>query len=390
MKKIICLAMMLCVLASFAGTAQERDLYVPEIGESVKPKMKVLIREQRDGYECRLVEFSVEASERIRAYLLVPDKASRMRKAPAVLMLHDHGARFDIGKEKLVRPVAAVLQGGEDDHIMRSSRQWIDKNFDGVFLADSLASLGYVVFVADALYWGERSPEDAQRWSELTYGEIGDASLVEDRDLEGKALKDTIKVLKNKVYDGQKVLYDSLYDEGVIWAEKMLRDDVASVRLLRRLPYVDKDNIGAFGFSMGAHRCWMLAAFCNEVKCGVALSWMTSLDREERMKPSDFSMAVMPMRERLDFGDIGLFLAPKPMLFLNGDSDHLFPKEKVETAFRKMQKHYSDYNCTARKADAVITEPSFEPLQTVFFNGGHHCGKEVQSSIILFLNENLK
>ena len=390
MKNIICLAMMLCVLASFSGAAQERDLYVPEIGESVKPEMKVLIREQRDGYECRLVEFSVEASERIRAYLLVPDKASRMRKVPAVLMLHDHGARFDIGKEKLVRPVAAVLQGREDDHIMRSSRQWIDKNFDGVFLADSLASLGYVVFVADALYWGERSPEDAQRWSELTYGEIGDASLVEDRDLEGKALKDTIKVLKNKVYDGQKVLYDSLYDEGVIWAEKMLRDDVASVRLLRRLPYVDKDNIGAFGFSMGAHRCWMLAAFCNEVKCGVALSWMTSLDREERMKPSDFSMAVMPMREKLDFGDIGLFLAPKPMLFLNGDSDHLFPKEKVETAFRKMQKHYSDYNCTARKADTVITEPSFEPLQTVFFNGGHHCGKEVQSSIILFLNENLK
>ena len=96
------------------------------------------------------------------------------------------------------------------------------------------------------------------------------------------------------------------------------------------------------------------------------------------------------MREKLDFGDIGLFLAPKPMLFLNGDSDHLFPKEKVETAFRKMQKHYSDYNCTARKADAVITEPSFEPLQTVFFNGGHHCGKKVQSSIILFLNENLK
>ena len=383
-------SIVLYVFVSLTAMAQTHVFYTPEIGDVVKPRMKVLETEQRDNYECRFIEFSADEGDRIKAHLLVPDKASRSVKCPAVVMLHDHGARFDIGKEKLVRPIASVLHDGEDDHIMRSSQQWIDKNFDGVFLADSLASLGYVVFVADALYWGERSPEDAQRWSELTYGEIGDASLVEDRDLEGKALKDTIKVLKNKVYDGQKVLYDSLYDEGVIWAEKMLRDDVVSVRLLRRLPYVDKDNIGAFGFSMGAHRCWMLAAFCNEVKCGVALSWMTSLDREERMKPSDFSMAVMPMREKLDFGDIGLFLAPKPMLFLNGDSDHLFPKEKVETAFRKMQKHYSDYNCTARKADTVITEPSFEPLQTVFFNGGHHCGKEVQSSIILFLNENLK
>lgn len=379
-------SIVLYVFVSLTAMAQTHVFYTPEIGDVVKPRMKVLETELRDGYECRFIEFSADEGDRIKAHLLVPDKASRSVKCPAVVMLHDHGARFDIGKEKLVRPMASVLHDGEDDHIMKSSQQWIDKNFDGVFLADSLASLGYVVVVADALYWGERSPEDAQRWSELTYGEIGNASRMEDRVLEGKALKDTIKVLKNKVYDGQKVLYDSLYDEGVIWAEKMLRDDIASVRLLRSLPYVDKGNIGAFGFSMGAHRCWMLAAFCEEVKCGVALSWMTSLDREERMKPSDFSMAVMPMREKLDFGDIGLFLAPKPMLFLNGESDHLFPKGKVEIAFRKLQKHYSDYNHAAH----VITEPSFEPLQTVFFNGGHHCGKDVQTSIVRFLDDNLK
>lgn len=380
------LALIVILVSAVRMYADNLDVYTPEVGESVRPKMKTLAKEQRDGYKCRYVEYSTDADERVRAYLLVPDNASRSRKYPAVVMLHDHGARFDIGKEKLVRPMTSVLPYGEDDHMMNSARQWIDKNFDGVFLADSLASLGYVVLVSDALYWGERSPEDAQRWSELSYGKIGNATNPADRQLQGKALKDTVKVLKSKVYDGQKTLYDSLQTKGVIWAEKMLRDDVASVRLLRCLPYVDKDNIGAFGFSMGAHRCWMLAAFCGEVKCGVALSWMTSLDREERMKPSDFSMAVMPMREKLDFGDIGLFLAPKPMLFMNGESDHLFPKEKVEIAFRKLQKHYSDYNHAAH----VITEPSFEPLQTVFFNGGHHCGKDVQTSIVRFLDDNLK
>ena len=386
MKRMLLLVCL--VLMALSAMTQTKNLYVPDAGNCVKPKMKTLAKEQREGYMCRYVEFSVEDDERVKAYLLVPDKASWTEKCPAVAMLHDHGARFDIGKEKLVRPMASVLPDGQDDHIMNSSQQWIDKNFDGVFLADSLAKLGYVVLVADALYWGERSPEDAQRWSELSYGEISNASGHEDRLLEGKALKDTIKVLKNKVYDGQKVLYDTLLDKGVIWAEKMLRDDIASVNLLCRLPYVDKQSVGAFGFSMGAHRCWMLAAFCEDVKCGVALSWMTSLDREERMKPSDFSMAVMPMREQLDFGDIGLFLAPKPMLFLNGSEDHLFPKDKVETAFRKLQKHYSDYNVS--RAGAFVTEPSFEPLQTVFFNGGHHCGKEVQASIVRFLNENLK
>lgn len=382
----ICIILSFLLISAVEVNAVAQEIYTPEVGKCVRPRMKTLAKEQRDGYDCRFVEFSVEAEESIKAYLLVPDKASWAEKCPAVVMLHDHGARFDIGKEKLVRPIASVLPDGKDDHVMKSSRQWIDKNFDGVFLADSLASLGYVVLVADALYWGERSPEDAQRWSELNYG---DPSSGPYSGLSLKERKALIKELKNKVYDGQKVLYDSLCDQGVIWAEKMLRDDIASVLLLRRLPYVDKRNIGAFGFSMGAHRCWMLAAFCDEVKCGVALSWMTSLDREERMKPSDYSMAVMPMREHLDFGDIGLFLAPKPMLFLNGVEDHLFPKDKVDIAFRKLQKHYSDYN-EKHGLSSSRTEPAFEPLQTVFFNGGHHCGKDVQTSIVRFLDENLK
>ena len=355
----LCILMMSCIL-SVTGM-----LYIPIVGRSVRPELRTLAVEDRNGYECRYVDFAVgrndAGKERIRAYLLVPDGASRY---PAVLMLHDHGARFDIGKEKLVRPMAGVLEMGAEDHIMKSSQQWIDKNFDGVYLADSLASLGYVVLVADALYWGERSSEDAHRWSELTYGS----------EKKEKAIKDTIKVLKTRVYDGQEVLYNELYAQNVIWAEKMLRDDVASVRLLKSLPCVDKDRISAFGFSMGAHRCWMLAAFCKDVRCGVALSWMTTLDREERMKASDYSMAVMPMRELMDFGDIGRFLAPKRMLFLSGTTDHLFPKEKVEVAFEKLRSYYVD--CP-------------ENLETRFFDGGHHCGKHVQAVIVSYLDKNL-
>lgn len=354
--------------------AQQRQPYVPEVGESVSPALELLSSEQRDGYECRYIEFSVEDSERIKAYLLVPDKASVKDRCPAVVMLHDHGARFDIGKEKLVRPIAGILSHKREDHIVRSSRQWIDRNFDGVYIADSLASIGYVVLVADALYWGERSSSDAQRWSELSFGDTSHASVLSDRSLDKKARKDTLKSLKARVYEGQRMVYDSLMKDGVIWAEKMLRDDVASVRLLRSIEYVDEARIGAFGFSMGAHRCWMLAAFCREVKCGVALSWMTTLDREAEMSASDYSMAVMPMREYMDFGDIGMYLAPTPMLFLSGDTDHLFPKEKVLEAFEKLRGHYS---CCP------------DSLQTVFFDGGHHCGRQVQSEIVGYFKKRL-
>lgn len=373
------LAVLLCLMSCHLAAARKTGLYVPEMGKRVNPEMEVIQKEQRDGYECRLIEFSVDASERIRAYLLVPEKATKQNRVPGVVMLHDHGARFDIGKEKLVKPISKALPGGADDHIMKSSAQWIDKYFDGVYLADSLAALGYAVLVADALYWGDRSSDLTQKWSELNYAS----------DADPKRDKAQISKLKEDIYEGQREVYDSLMRQDIIWAEKMLRDDMISVRLLRSLPFVDRKNVGAFGFSMGAHRCWMLSAFCKDVKCGVALSWITTLDNYERDHASDLSMRIQPMRDQMDFGDIGLFLAPKPMLFLNGDRDHLFSKQDVGTAFRKLQGHYIEYN-RAHRSRSVTSEPQFEPLQTVFFNGGHHCGKEVQAAIVQFLKENLQ
>ena len=368
--------MLFLLLAVILGSSCGQ--YVPKIGKLVEPEMSVISTECRDGYECRYVEFSVgqkgKENERIKAYLLVPDNADSSKKLPAVVMLHDHGARFDIGKEKLVRPMTSILPAGSDDHILKSSEQWVDKYFDGVYLADTLANLGYVVLVADALYWGERSSADAHRWSELSYGDQKYATRHEDRSIDIKARKDTLKALKNRIYEGQRTIYDSLIEDNVIWAEKILRDDAASVKLLSSLPYVDKKNIGAFGFSMGAHRCWLLAAFCKDVKCGVALSWMTTLDREAELSASDYSMAIMPMRSKMDFGDIGKYLAPKPMFFLSGDSDHLFPKEKTQQAYDILHGYYSEYP---------------ERLITTFFNGGHHCGKDVQAQIFQYLDYNL-
>ena len=368
--RVFAIFLVLVLFCTFSVEGNARG-YVPEVGRIVKPDMVVLAEEDRGDYVCKMVEFSVDdsymndrgrkvkAAERINGYLLVPDAAEK-GKCPALVMLHDHGARFDIGKEKLVRPIARLLPKGVNDHVYKSSRQWIDKNFDGVYVADSLASLGYVVFVSDALYWGERSSDEAQRWSELNYGLRGD--------------KDTLKALKTRVYEGQRTVYSELADKKVIWAEKILRDDIASVHLLAGLPYVDSKKIGAFGFSMGAHRCWLLAAFCDKVKCGVALSWITSLEGYDGNNASDLSMRIQPMRDYMDFGDIGAYLAPKPMLFLNGETDHLFPKELVQIAFDKLKGHYG---------------ASEEFLRTEFFPGAHHCGKDVQSTIVSFFKKYL-
>lgn len=62
-----------------------------------KYDMSVVGTEQRAGYEARKIWFNVSEWSRIPAYLLVPDGKGPF---PAVIMLHDHGAHFSIGKEK--------------------------------------------------------------------------------------------------------------------------------------------------------------------------------------------------------------------------------------------------------------------------------------------------
>ena len=343
--------------------------------------MTVVDGEQRDGYKCFLIEYSVvsgcdyqteddgngEEDCRdgiLRSYLLVPDSASALDKRPGLVLLHDHGARFDIGKEKLARPM-------EDTplHIRRSSEEFVRTNFDGVYFADSLASLGYVVIVPDMLYWGGRSTQACQEWSRLKYGNADEPSVEEHKK------KARIDSLKKAVYEGQRTVYDSLAAKGIIWAEKTLEEDACAARILAGLDFVDPGKIAAFGWSMGAHRTWLLTAFCPDIRTGAALCWMTLKEAEKTpYKPSDYAMLIPRLRDRYDFPDIALKLVPKPFLFLSGTRDHLFPVWAVEKAYGRMQSIYDEHGAEGR-------------LRTEFFEGGHHCGKEEQRRIVDFFEK---
>ena len=324
---------------------------------SVEPQMTVLAEESRDGYSCKLIEYKAVGDERVQSYLLVPDAATADEPRPGLVLLHDHGARFDIGKEKLVRP----LQLGPQ-HIKASALQWAQDGFDGVFLADKLAAEGYVVIVPDALYWGSRSTPLCRQWSRMQFGDLP---------------SEDIRAVKKEVYEGQRAVYDSLMQRGVVWAEQTLNEDAAAARLLASLPCVDKDRVGCFGWSMGAHRAWLLGAFCDDVKAGVALCWMTL--KETQAQPpsaSDYSMMIPSLRERYDFPDIARWLSPKPFLFLNGNSDRLFAPDAVQEAFDRMQAIYSKSGGAGR-------------LRTEFFDGDHHCGLREQETILRFFKEEL-
>lgn len=107
--------------------------------------MRVVATEKRKGYTARKVEFNLTRYSRVSAYELVPDGKGPF---PSVLLLHDHGGHFSIGKEKMIRPF------GVADSVMSDADGWCQRCYGGQYVGDYLASHGYVVLCTDAPFWG--------------------------------------------------------------------------------------------------------------------------------------------------------------------------------------------------------------------------------------------
>ncbi len=240
--------------------------------------MEVTATEQRDGYRAEKIAFNVSGYSRVPAYLLVPDGDGPF---PAVLLLHDHGAHFSIGKEKMVVPF------GVADSVRTDADDWAEKCYDKQYVGDYLASHGYVVLAAVALFWGERGRKEGVN------------------------------------YDSQQALSANLLQMGMSWGALIVWDDIRSAEFLSGLPSVDKNRVGAMGFSMGAHRAWMLSAATDVVKAAAAVCWMNTTDslmtltNNQNKGGSAYSMIIPGIRNQMDYPHVASIACTKPMLFIN-------------------------------------------------------------------------
>ena len=259
----------------------------------------VIAREDRGSYEARKIVFNVSADCRIPAYLLVPKGQGPL---PAVIALHDHGAGFFIGKEKMIRPFA------ERQEVLDFADKWVSKNYGGRFVGDELAKRGYVVFSMDALFWGDRGRKEGVK------------------------------------YEIQQALASNLMQMGMTWIGVITWDDVRSAEFVASLPEVDPQRIGAVGLSMGSHRTWMLCAATDRVVAGVAVCWLGTTEalvapgNNQVKGHSAYSMLVPDLRNFVDYPDTAAIACPKPMMFYNGEKDGLFPVQGVKDAYAKMRR----------------------------------------------------
>ena len=107
---------------------------------------------------------------------------------------------------------------------------------------------------------------------------------------------------------------------------------------------VNKKQVAAVGFSMGAFRAWQVAALSDSVTAAVADCWMATMQglmvpKNNQLKgQSAFTMLHPGIAKYLDYPDVAGLAAPKPMLVYAGGQDKLFPVESANQAFEKMHK----------------------------------------------------
>ncbi len=298
--------------------------------------MEILAEEQRDGYKAQKIAFNLSRYYRVVAFLLIPDGEGPF---PAVNALHDHGAHLYIGKEKMIRPFAV------DSAVIKDADAWVQNLYEGQYFGDYLAKHGYVVFSADAPMWGER----------------------------GRA--EGVDRSKYDMIAGNMMMY------GVDLSAYMTYDDIAGTEFLATLSKVDARRIGCVGCSMGAYRAWMLSALSDRIKVGAAICWMITSDvqlttRYGRSENGGFANCIPGLRQYLDYPHIASLACPKPMLFVSGSRDKLFPLPGVEKAFKIMQDTWKSQGAT-------------DVLDAEIWDIPHSCPKSFQEKTLQFFDKYL-
>ena len=282
------------------------------------PRAEVVQRVDCGDYVRERIQFNTTPDIRVPAYVLVPKNAKF--PAPAIVNLHDHGAFYLWGKEKLVEL--------EDEHpsLTAFRRQY----YSGICTASALAQQGYVVIVIDMFYWGERRlllDDDPADWRE--------------RPLTMPAQR--VAKFNQRSGQSEQLVGRAIFAAGFTWPAVMFWDDIRTVDYLLTRPEVDKNRIGCVGLSVGGFRSCHLAALDDRIKAAVVVGWMTSFPHQLRRRVVNtigHTMLVPGLYRQLDFPDVASLAMPSALLVINGKKDGLFEPDGVNAAFEKLTACY--------------------------------------------------
>jgi dienelactone hydrolase len=281
-----------------------------------------------DAYTRALIVYSVEAGERVSAWLLVPQGIPPPDGWPAVLAIHQHDNHYDLGKSE-----PAGLAG----NAMYAYGQQVCRR-------------GYVVLCPDLLCFEDRRSAREVRQANSALDDAGyERFEFTQRLLAGSCLQ-----------------------------TKYLHDLICAVDLLASLPEVNRERLGVIGHSLGGLEAlwitWYDARIIAAVSsCGFGL--LRTLVRDGINH--GFATYIPGILEVCDLDSLVATLAPRAFLLTAGETDSLFPIDGVRSIVEKAQQHYTQEGVPER-------------FGAIIFPGGHSFPHDVKAAAFSFLDHWLK
>ena len=262
---------------------------------------KLVSTERHEGYTLERLVLDLNGVEPVPALLLIPD--NRQTPAPSLLFIHWHAGMYDLGKEQLLRGVAAQPA-----------------------YAPVCMEKGLVTLAIDSWCFGERKHE--------ADGHTGE--------------EDAFKLM---LWRGQ-VLFGM-----------MMFDEFRALDYLASRPEVDARRLGALGMSMGATKAWWLAALQPRVKLCCDVCCLTDYDeliKAHALKEHGVYYYVPSLLKHFQTSQINELIVPRAHLSMNGRQDPLTPPagvEKIRDHLLPLYRQYgSETDCRIELFDCAHVE----------------------------------
>jgi len=230
----------------------------------------------------QLIEYNTEPNERVRSYLLIP--TNRKPKNPAILAIHQHAGKWHLGKSEVV---------GLDENP--------EQGEDGMYCYGlDLVRRGFVVIAPDMLCFESRMGENF-------------ASCREDR----------------QAYE--RLMFCKYVQYGSCLQTKYLHDLSVAIDVLENLDFVDSDNIGVVGHSLGGQETVWITWYDLRIKAGVCSCGVSSVKAIfEHEILHNFALYVPGLGAVCDIDEVVREIAPRAIMLTNGLRDEgLFPLDGV-------------------------------------------------------------
>jgi dienelactone hydrolase len=233
--------------------------------------------EHRDGFIAEALTFAAASGEHFRTLMIRPQGGG---KHPAILYIHAHGNRHDIGAAELLDGRPALVSP----------------------LGPLLAKMGYATLCIDLPGFGSRAAAT-------------ESALAKARLWRGKSL-----------------------------AGQMLGELHSAVDWLANQRNLDATRVGAFGISMGATFAYWLAAVDPRIACTVQLCCYADYDVLVETGAHDLHGIYLTVPGLLNIasnGEIAGRVAPRPQFIGIGDQDPLTPPAAVDKALAATRAAYA-------------------------------------------------